>query len=69
MAPSSRKKAGFTARFTSGISVYEFLKRASVERYTEQGLARDAKAIVTLANAEHLDGHAASVTIRAASSG
>ena len=47
----------------------EFLKRASVERYTEQGLARDAKAIVTLANAEHLDGHAASVTIRAASRG
>ena len=67
--PSHCLPTNTTARFTSGISVYEFLKRASVERYTEQGLARDAKAIVTLANAEHLDGHAASVTIRAASRG
>ena len=67
--PSHCLPTNTTARFTSGISVYEFLKRASVERYTEQGLAKDAKAIVTLANAEHLDGHAASVTIRAASRG
>jgi histidinol dehydrogenase len=67
--PSHCLPTNTTARFTSGISVYEFLKRASVERYTEQGLARDAKATVTLANAEHLDGHAASVTIRAASRG
>jgi histidinol dehydrogenase len=67
--PSHCLPTNTTARFTSGISVYEFLRRASVERYTEQGLARDAKATVTLANAEHLDGHAASVTIRAASRG
>jgi histidinol dehydrogenase len=67
--PSHCLPTNTTARFTCGISVYEFLKRASVERYTEKGLARDAKAIVTLANAEHLDGHAASVTIRAANRG
>jgi histidinol dehydrogenase len=67
--PSHCLPTNTTARFTSGISVYEFLKRASVERYTEQGLARDSKAIIALANAEHLDGHAASVTIRAANRG
>ena len=67
--PSHCLPTNTTARFTSGISVYEFLKRASVERYTEKGLAHDAKAIVTLANAEHLDGHAASVNIRAANRG
>jgi histidinol dehydrogenase len=67
--PSHCLPTNTTARFTSGLSVYEFLKRSSVERYTEQGLARDAAAIVSLANAEHLDGHAASVNIRAASRG
>jgi len=67
--PSHCLPTNTTARFTSGLSVYEFLKRSSVERYTEQGLARDAAAIVSLANAEHLDGHAASVQIRAANRG
>ena len=62
--PSHCLPTNTTARFTSGISVYEFLKRTSVERYTQAGLAKDADAIVTLANAEHLDGHAASVKIR-----
>ena len=32
--------------------------------YTPQGLENDADAVVSLANAEHLDGHAASVTVR-----
>jgi histidinol dehydrogenase len=67
--PSHCLPTNTTARFSSGISVYEFLKRTSVERYTEQGLAKDSKAIVTLATAEHLDGHAASVSIRAATRG
>jgi histidinol dehydrogenase len=67
--PSHCLPTNTTARFASGISVYEFLKRASVERYTEAGLAKDSAAIVALANAEHLGGHAASVTIRAAQRG
>jgi histidinol dehydrogenase len=67
--PSHCLPTNTTARFSSGISVYEFLKRASVERYTEAGLAKDSAAIIALANAEHLDGHAASVKIRAASRG
>lgn len=62
--PSHCLPTNTTARFSSGISVYEFLKRGSVERYEPQGLAADAESIVTLANAEHLDAHAASVRVR-----
>jgi histidinol dehydrogenase len=62
--PSHCLPTNTTARFSSGISVYEFLKRASVERYTREGLDADADAIVELANAEGLDGHAASVRVR-----
>ena len=63
--PSHCLPTNTTARFTSGISVYEFLKRSSVVRYGPEGLEYDAAAVVALAEAEHLDGHAASVTIRA----
>lgn len=64
--PSHCLPTNTTARFSSGISVYEFLKRSSVVRYAPEGLARDADAIVALAEAEGLDAHAASVRVRAA---
>ena len=62
--PSHCLPTNTTARFSSGISVYEFLKRSSVVRYDAEGLAQDAKAIVALATAEQLAGHAASVNAR-----
>jgi histidinol dehydrogenase len=62
--PSHCLPTNTTARFASGVSVYEFLKRTSVVRYEPAGLAADAPAIVSLAEAEGLDGHAASVRIR-----
>jgi len=62
--PSHCLPTNTTARFTSGISVYEFLKRGSVVRYERRGLQADAPAVVAMAQAEHLDGHAASVTVR-----
>jgi histidinol dehydrogenase len=62
--PSHCLPTNTTARFSGGISVYEFLKRGSVVRYDTSGLAADAPAIIAMANAEHLDGHAASVNIR-----
>ena len=64
--PSHCLPTNTTARFSSGISVYEFLKRSSVVRYTAEGLAADAEAIVALATAEQLAGHAASVHARSA---
>ncbi len=62
--PSHCLPTNTTARFSSGISVYEFLKRGSVVRYDKPGLDADAPAIVALAKAEGLDGHAASVAAR-----
>jgi histidinol dehydrogenase len=62
--PSHCLPTNTTAHFTSGISVYEFLKRGSVAKYDARGLANDAAAVITLATAEHLDGHAASIRIR-----
>ena len=62
--PSHCLPTNTTARFASGISVYEFLKRSSVVNYERDGLARDADAITALAEAEQLDAHAASVRVR-----
>jgi histidinol dehydrogenase len=62
--PSHCLPTNTTARFASGVSVYEFLKRTSIVRYEPAGLAADAPAIVSLAEAEGLDGHAASVRLR-----
>jgi histidinol dehydrogenase len=62
--PSHCLPTNTTARFSSGISVFEFLKRSSVEKYDRKGLELDAEAIVTMAEVEHLDGHAKSVEIR-----
>ncbi len=62
--PSHCLPTNTTARFSSGVSVYEFLKRSSVVRYDQPGLAADAPAIISLATVEGLDGHAASVHVR-----
>lgn len=62
--PSHCLPTNTTARFSSGISVYEFMRRSSLERYEQAGLAHDANAIVELAKAEGLDAHAESVQVR-----
>ena len=64
--PSHCLPTNTTARFSSGISVYEFLKRSSVVRYEAEGITRDAPSIIALAEAEGLEAHASSVRIRAA---
>lgn len=63
--PSHCLPTNTTARFASGISVYEFMKRSSVVRYDAASLAADAPAIIAMATAEHLDAHANSVRVRA----
>ncbi len=62
--PSHCLPTNTTARFSSGVSVFEFLKRGSIIEYTRSGLEADRQAIESLADAEHLDAHAASVSIR-----
>lgn len=62
--PSHCLPTGTTARFTSGLSVYTFLKRSSVEHYPKGPSAQSISDIAALAEAEGLDGHAHSVRVR-----
>jgi len=62
--PSHCLPTGTTARFTSGISVYTFLKRSSVEHYPAGPSPQAIADIAALADAEGLDAHAASVRAR-----
>jgi histidinol dehydrogenase len=62
--PSHCLPTNTTARFASGVSVYEFLKRSSIVQYSPQGIAQDAPDIATFARAEGLEAHARSAEIR-----
>ncbi len=62
--PSHCLPTNTTARFGSGVSVYEFLKRSSVVQHDRSGLGADAAAINSLATAEGLYGQAASIDVR-----
>jgi histidinol dehydrogenase len=53
-----------SARFASGLSVLDFMKRSSLIACTPEGLAGIGPAAITLAQAEGLDAHALSVQIR-----
>jgi histidinol dehydrogenase len=53
-----------SARFSSGLSVYDFLKRTSLLKLGPDQLAVLASPAITLAEAEGLDAHARSVSIR-----
>ena len=62
--PSHVLPTGGTARYASPLGVYDFIKRTSVIRYAPGRLAEDAPAIIALAEAEGLYGHAEAVRMR-----
>jgi len=62
--PSHVLPTAGTARYASPLGVYDFVKRTSVIRYTRARLADDAEAIIALAEAEGLYGHAGAVRVR-----
>ncbi len=62
--PSHVLPTSGTARFSSGLSVMDFLKRTSLIACTADGLKSVAKSTVTMAEAEELGAHARSVSIR-----
>lgn len=64
--PSHVLPTSGTARYASPLGVYDFVKRTSVIRYTRARLAEDADAIIALAEAEGLYGHAEAVRMRVA---
>ncbi len=53
-----------SARFSSGLSVLDFVKRTSILKLGPDQLRQLAPAAISLATAENLDGHARSVAIR-----
>ena len=53
-----------TAKFSSGLSVYDFLKRQSVIRMTKRGIERLGPSVITLSKYENLQGHANSIKVR-----
>ena len=57
--PTSR-----TARFASGLSVFDFLKRTTWVEADAAALARVGPAAIALAEAEGLDAHARSIALR-----
>ena len=53
-----------SARFSSGLSVNDFLKRHSLIKITKTGIERLGSSVINLAKHENLDGHANSVRLR-----
>jgi histidinol dehydrogenase len=53
-----------SARFSSGLGVFDFLKRTSLLRCGPEQLAALGPAAIALGEAEGLSGHARSVAIR-----
>jgi histidinol dehydrogenase len=62
--PNHVLPTGRTARFASGLSVFDFLKRTTFVSTTQSGLDRVGPAAVALAEAEGLQAHARSVSLR-----
>jgi len=52
------------AKFSSGLSVGDFLKRQSVIKITKSGIERLGPSVINLAKHEKLEGHANSIKIR-----
>ncbi len=62
--PNHVLPTGRTARFASGLSVFDFLKRTTWVEADRAGLAKIGPAAVVLAEAEGLDAHGRSVAVR-----
>src|SRR6202012_4933197 len=62
--PNHVLPTGRTARFASGLSVFDFLKRTTFVSASEAALAAIGPAGVALAEAEGLQAHARSIALR-----
>ena len=62
--PNHVLPTGRRARFASGLSVLDFMKRTSILRCDPAALRALGPAAIALGKAEGLDGHARSVAIR-----
>lgn len=62
--PSHVLPTGGAARFSSPLSVYDFIKMPSVIRTSEKGFKKLSNSVINLAYSEGLEAHALSVKVR-----
>ena len=62
--PNHILPTGTAARYASSLSVDDFLKKTSLISYTKTALSKVTPDVVTLAEVEGLEGHAAAMKIR-----
>ena len=62
--PNHVLPTGGTARFSSPLSVDDFVKKSSVISYSREALESDAATVITIASAEGLMAHADAVALR-----
>ena len=62
--PSHVLPTAGTARFSSGLTINDFIRRTSTIKYSKQALKKEYKAISNLANAEQLKAHSQAVLNR-----
>ena len=62
--PNHTLPTGGTARYSSPLSVDDFVKKSSIIQYSPAALKNDARAVVQIATHEGLWAHARSVALR-----
>ncbi|MCD6539490.1 MAG: histidinol dehydrogenase [Candidatus Omnitrophica bacterium] len=62
--PSHVLPTGGSARFFSGLSVYDFLKRVHLVYYSKKALLKDSQALEKIASLEKMEKHIESVKVR-----
>lgn len=62
--PNHTLPTGSTARFSSPLGVYDFIKRSSLLSFTRKGFRRLAKTVRTIADAEGLEAHGNTIRVR-----
>ncbi len=62
--PNHTLPTGGTAKFSSPLGVYDFLKRSSLISFKKEGFMRLAKTVETIADTEGLEAHGNTVRVR-----
>jgi histidinol dehydrogenase len=62
--PNHTLPTGRTARFSSPLGVYDFMKRSSLLSFTKNGFAKLAETVKTIASVEGLEAHENTIKIR-----
>jgi histidinol dehydrogenase len=62
--PNHTLPTGGTARFSSPLGVYDFVKRSNLLWFTKDGFAKLAKTVKTIAAIEGLEAHEKTIAVR-----